>query len=156
MTYATPIKLHSCHLAYRSMQFVFIIYCDTRNKSVSATPVLGDIFEATHFYLQQTKSREVLFQIFVFVFISTPPSEFLHHSGMNVSKVGAILPGRTIGWTTQSSLAHTHDSQLSTCLSIYTYLRERSRAKSTVYLPSYHMPGDQVQRQYWLTDQLTN
>jgi hypothetical protein len=27
---------------------------------------------------------------------------------MNVSKVGAILPGRTIGWTTQRSVTHTH------------------------------------------------
>jgi len=36
MTLVTLIKIHSCHLAYFSMQFIFIICCDTKsNNSVS-------------------------------------------------------------------------------------------------------------------------
>jgi hypothetical protein len=81
-----------------------------------------------------------MFQIFLVVFVSMPPLQFLHRSGMNVSKVWRNPAGQAVGRVIQSS--HTHTIHSCPCGWLYLHLRERGRAKSTVHLPSYRIPGD--------------
>jgi hypothetical protein len=145
------------------MQFVVIIYCDTR---VIRCHAHGEYYLCSSTFVRVTnehRGREgskVLFHMFVFVLISMPPFRFLHHSGMNVSKVRRSPAGQDHR-SSYSGLTHTHTHthiiHSSPCAWLYIHLSERGRAKSTVYVPSYRNPGVQFRSHYvQINTKLTN
>jgi hypothetical protein len=107
---------------------------------------------------------KVMFQVFLVVFVSMPPLQFLHRSGMNVSKVWRNPAGQAVRRVIQSSHTqthtrthtHTHTHTIHSCLCAWLYIhpRKRGRTKSAVYLPSYRIPGDQF-RSYVLINKPT-
>jgi hypothetical protein len=75
-----------------------------------------------------------LFQIFLVVFVSMPPLQFLHRSGMNVSKVWRNPAGQAVGRVIQSSHTHTYTRFTAVHVLGYIYTSEKWAEPNLLYI----------------------